>query len=597
MIDSVTWESVGTNRCDVSPTPYLDSLKKEGLWTTNLYSQGPYTDAATRGLYTGRNVLDDFGYFFKLNSSPITHYRAFKNAGYETIGYYYPYYMMGKNVTKDIDKLYYKTGFEFGSEWGGIFQYYSNIYKTRTLSEIESIMVEKRLELLFDVWLNYYDQLLSKDDLKKNLTDILKKANIEKVHNVLKSEYKKFRENTNEYISIFLSQGQNHILASINDISIDHRISRSFHNKIYKSRNRFFKKIIKNNFLANSLKTMPSPKRVVYALYRYFKTKNTNEFAFIENYILGLIPLKVVKSRWGTRRWQNMPSTRFQLDFVLSEVLPNRNDSAPFFLCLNIEEAHNNLSFFTYDIQDENIINEEIDVLEDYVDKLGTNFKGNLVYYLGLRYMDWCIENFCNSLKKMGLWNNTSILFVADHGSSYTFYPIHNTRVNNFYDESYHIPMLIRHPGLKPMEVKSYQYSKDVLPTFMDIIGIPLSPYFKGRSMLKEKDERKYVLHEYMGPGCPDIMQRPIWFSIRDDRFVIAYKVSIVESFENGRICEVYDLKKDPKCYYNIVDVINPDDIEYLLWPIKNRHAEIVSSTTEYFTKLRESIDGIPINY
>ena len=178
-----------------------------------------------------------------------------------------------------------------------------------------------------------------------------------------------------------------------------------------------------------------------------------------------------------------MPSTQFQLNYVQDTILPNRDKGKPFFLCMNIEEAHNNLSFFTYDIQDDKLIEEEITVLHKWLKEVGTNFKGNIIYYLGLRYMDYCIEKFCNYLKREGLWDNTTLLFTADHGSSYTFYPVHNERVNNFHEECYHIPVLIRHPGFTPKEVTTYQYSKDILPTFMDMMGLNLSPYFKGHSM------------------------------------------------------------------------------------------------------------------
>lgn len=62
-VDSVTWNSLGTRQAKISPTPFLDSLKGESITTTNLYSHGPYTDAATHSLFTGRDCLDDFGYF------------------------------------------------------------------------------------------------------------------------------------------------------------------------------------------------------------------------------------------------------------------------------------------------------------------------------------------------------------------------------------------------------------------------------------------------------------------------------------------------------------------------------------------------------
>lgn len=597
MMDSIIMESVSTGRCKLSPTPFLDSLRNEALWATNLYSHGPYTDAATHSLYTGRNTLDDFGYFFKMNTAPVTHYKAFHDNGYETIGFYYPYYMMGKNVTQYIDKLYYKAGFEFGSEWGGVFSYYYEIRKQRPLNDDERFMLYKRLDLMFEVWISLYDKIIKEPDMVQNMSDILQFADVNKGLETLLAEKQKYETDKEAYIEDFLSKGLDHIFATINDISIDNRISRAYLNSVKTKHFGFFNAIERNNLKANIFKTMPSPKRIVKALGSYLKTKNKNELEFFKNYIGGLFFYKQVYERWGNKRWQNMPSTQYQLNFVQNTIIPNRDKSKPFFLCMNIEEAHNNLCFFTYDIQDDRLIEEEIGVLYDYVQKLGSHFKGNLVYYLGLRYMDYCLEKFCNYLKKEGLWDNTTLLFTADHGSSYSFYPVHNERVNNFHDECYHIPILIRHPGFKQKQVTTYQYSKDILPTYMDMMGLQLSPYFKGKSMLKDDEPRKCIVTEYMGPGCPDMIEREVWFGARDENYLIAYKVNLFTGFDSGQLCEVYDRKRDEKEYYNIVDKIEMGKIQYLLDEIKARYDELSKDTAKYYNKLKATKTGIPINY
>jgi arylsulfatase A-like enzyme len=148
--------------------------------------------------------------------------------------------------------------------------------------------------------------------------------------------------------------------------------------------------------------------------------------------------------------------------------------------------------------------------------------------------------------------------------------------------------MLLHHPGLKGREVTSYQYSKDVLPTLMDVLGLELCSDFKGRSMLREEQERPYVISEYMGPGCPDMLRRKIWFSARDENYIVAYKVGVFEPFDNGELAEVFDLSKDPNQFYNINDKIDRSKIEYLLEPLKERHAEICRDTGLFMDKLRK---------
>ena len=104
--------------------------------------------------------------------------------------------------------------------------------------------------------------------------------------------------------------------------------------------------------------------------------------------------------------------------------------------------------------------------------------------------------------------------------------------------------------------------------------------------MLKEKEARPYIVTEYMGPGCPDISSRRIWFSGRDSLFIVAYKVGIYEDFEAGELAEVYDLNKDPQGYYNINDKVDRAKIQYLLDAIKQRYEEIKRDTNQFLEEL-----------
>ena len=405
----------------------------------------------------------------------------------------------------------------------------------------------------------------------------------------MKSEYTKFCTNPIDYIDNFITLGQEHVLANLDTSGIETYIDKSFLEKyIVKKYGRFFSEISRNNFRANVWRSLPSIKRVAFGLKKYIQTKNSDNILFLENYVGNLAIMQLMRKRWKKKGWQNQHTAHTMYQAGL-DILKERRSEKPFYFFFDVEEPHNNIAFFSYDTQDKNIIDDEMRVLQEYVDELGTDFKGNLVYLLSLRYSDYKIQKFCESLKDMGLWDNTSILVIADHGSSYTFNPIHNRRVNNFDDECYHIPMLIRHPRMKGIEINSYQYSKDVLPTFMDVLGLEPCKEFKGRSMLREKEPRKFVIGEYMGPGCPDMLKRRIWFSSRDKHYIVAYKVGVYDAFENGELAEVYDLSKDPNGYYNINDTIDISKIEYLLEPLKQRHAEIRKDTEAFMTNLRKA--------
>ena len=586
-VDSVTWNSLGTRQASVSPTPFLDSLKSESITTTNLYSHGPYTDAATHSLFTGRDCLDDFGYYFKLNTAPIHHYKAFHDAGYETYDFDYPYYIIGNDVAKYIDHEIHSTGFIYGSEWGGIFSYYHDIIKERPLNNDEHLLLKKRLEVMFESWERYLGNTISKPETMVIHKEILKTYDTRKALDVLKAEDAKFRKNPYEYIDDFISQGQDHILTNLDTSGIETYIDNDFFNNyIEKKYGKFLDKIARLNFKANVWKNLPSVKRLCFGIKKYIKTKNSDNLLFLENYLGSLTTMQLMRKRWRTQGWQNQHTAHTMYQAGL-DILKNRKSDKPFYFFFDVEEPHNNIAFFSYDTQDKEGIDDEMRVLQEYVDQLGADFKGNLVYLLSIRYSDYKIQKFCESLKELGLWDTTTILVIADHGSSYTFNPIHNRRVNCFDDECYHIPMWLRHPGMKGRDVSTYQYSKDVLPTLMDVIGLEPCKELKGRSMLKEINPRPYVIGEYMGPGCPDMLKRQIWFSARDEKYIIAYKVGVFEPFEEGELAEVYDLTSDPYGYYNINDKIDRKAIQYLIDPLKERWKEVQADTYDFMENLR----------
>lgn len=586
-VDSVVWDYIGTNSAEVSPTPFLDSLVKEGLVANKLYSHGPYTDAATRSLFTGRNCLDDYGYFFKLNTSPINHYKLFHDAGYETYDFHYSYYIKGNEINKAIDHRIYTGGFEFASEWGGLYYYYSDIIKERSLNETEIQLLSKRMQYMFESWELYLTDASNQADTLAMHKKAFEHYDLNKAIEVLRKEHERFSTDKRGYIEDFLHQGNSHILAQLDATSVEAYMSPSFMVEyVEKSYKKLFKKIEWNNIRANWHSNFPSLKRICWSIKRSIKYKDSSYLLFLKNYVISLIQMRIMRIKWRRARWQYGHSAKMNYDAAV-DILKNRtNSEKPFYMFFHLGEPHNNIAFFTYDIQNKQLVDEELKVIEDYVEKVGTNFKGNLIYLLSLVYTDYTIKKFCDSLKELGLWDNTSILFISDHGSSFTFNPIHNNHVNCFDEECYHIPMLIRHPGMTPVEINTYQYSKDVFPTFADILGIPESEHFKGRSMLKEKEARQYIITEYMGPGCPDISSRRIWFSGRDSHYIVAYKVGVYEDFSQGELAEVYDLEKDPLGYYNVNDKVDKTKIEYLLRAIEERYNEIKEDTQVFLNSL-----------
>jgi arylsulfatase len=110
-------------------------------------------------------------------------------------------------------------------------------------------------------------------------------------------------------------------------------------------------------------------------------------------------------------------------------------------------------------------------------------------YYGSVTFIDEQIGRILAALKKRGFYDNTLILFFADHGD--TLGDHHLWRKTYAYESSAKIPMLLRWPtsmgmagqrgGRLPQPVEL----RDVLPTFLDAAGAAIPSHLDGRSLLE----------------------------------------------------------------------------------------------------------------
>lgn len=110
---------------------------------------------------------------------------------------------------------------------------------------------------------------------------------------------------------------------------------------------------------------------------------------------------------------------------------------------------------------------------EHFRDRLGT-----------LLSIDDVIANVVHELDSLGVLDNTYIIVSSDHG-----YHIGNWRIPMEkmwpYETDIRIPAYMRGPGIPAgQRIRSMAMNLDILPTFLDLAGIPLSPEYDGRSLV-----------------------------------------------------------------------------------------------------------------
>lgn len=73
------------------------------------------------------------------------------------------------------------------------------------------------------------------------------------------------------------------------------------------------------------------------------------------------------------------------------------------------------------------------------------------------------------------IWDDTIVIVVADHGEEFREHG--NTgHARTCYTESVHVPLLLRVPGLPPQRVERRVALVDIVPTLIELIGLPYEP-------------------------------------------------------------------------------------------------------------------------
>ena len=100
-------------------------------------------------------------------------------------------------------------------------------------------------------------------------------------------------------------------------------------------------------------------------------------------------------------------------------------------------------------------------------------------YVNSVAYTDSCIGAFADALRLSPQWDNTLLVFVADHGYAY---PPH---LQNFEPDRYHIPMVFAGGVVKePMKVNRVCSQIDLVPTLLAQLDLEDAGYEFGKNAL-----------------------------------------------------------------------------------------------------------------
>lgn len=108
-------------------------------------------------------------------------------------------------------------------------------------------------------------------------------------------------------------------------------------------------------------------------------------------------------------------------------------------------------------------------------------------YYAHISGIDRCVERLNNAIREQGIYDETVFVLTSDHGDCVMSH-CEGGSVNKqiFYEESIHVPFLLRYPGVaaEGSEILTPFDSVDIFPTLVDLCGIPIPDSCEGKSFV-----------------------------------------------------------------------------------------------------------------
>lgn len=252
---------------------------------------------------------------------------------------------------------------------------------------------------------------------------------------------------------------------------------------------------------------------------------------------------------------------RALFDRAISFVSQHRTSDPPFFLFLQTYAVHNYYRRHPWAIQaspeilDQSLLRKPSDYLkcirgrnhcpEDWP-VLSQLYQGELVN------LDAGFGRLMEALDDSRLTASTLVVFLSDHGEGFDFPHQRIHHGGRLHEDVIRIPIMIRDPRVASREISNPISLVDVMPTVLDLVGLPIPPDLDGVSMAASMrggtppgDPERYAMEfsQWRDEGglqsTKEFRTSPLQLAVvKSDLWYIRDS----ESHE-----EIYDMREDPK--------------------------------------------------
>jgi iduronate 2-sulfatase len=206
-----------------------------------------------------------------------------------------------------------------------------------------------------------------------------------------------------------------------------------------------------------------------------------------------------------------------------------------------------------------------------------TKKKAIQAYYASISFMDAQVGRLLEALDRLGLAENTSVIFFSDHGFHMGEHEM--WQKTTLFENAARVPLVIRMPGAKANGSRTNALAElvDVYPTLAELWDLPPPDHLAGKSLVPILNDaaarvRESALTQQTRTVRNDSGgRRPIMgYSIRTDRWRYT-------EWDEGRAgVELYDHENDPGEHHNVAgDPRHASTVQNLAATLDERLAEI----------------------
>lgn len=200
-------------------------------------------------------------------------------------------------------------------------------------------------------------------------------------------------------------------------------------------------------------------------------------------------------------------------------------------------------------LRDEGLIKGELFLTDEDVSFL------TALYDEKIQRMDDEFEKFIAEYEKLELIDKTIFILTSDHGEE--FYEHGQIdHGHSLYEELIRVPLFIKIPNTKGVEIANQVTNMDIVPTIADLLGISLSENSDSTSLI---------------PAMQGVRFEQNIFPETDYRYAIFLRAVRTPKYQKyifnpeTKIGEYYDIKKDPLEKVNLLIQGSPSDINTLM--------------------------------